>query len=189
MLAYHAGLMASDEVHAGPVGQVILPVPGQGLPLFLVLSGFLLFRPFASSLLRGSELPSFRRYARNRVLRIYPAYLLIFCVASLGMGCVYLLGSTHGFGPENVGRLTDPAKFVANALLLHMFIPQFVMSGLPVAWSLTAEITFQRGRPRHGVARRWAHQAGDAQGDGTGGPGGRTDCRRPGRFLLGSPCS
>lgn len=142
VLAYHVGLMASDEVHAGPVGQVILPVLGQGLPLFFVLSGFLLFRPFASSLLRGSELPSFRRYARNRVLRIYPAYLLIFCVASLAMGCVYLVGSTHGFGPENVGRLTDPAKFVANALLVHMFIPQFVMSGLPVAWSLTAEITF-----------------------------------------------
>lgn len=142
VLAYHVGLMASDEVHAGPIGRVILPVLGQGLPLFFVLSGFLLFRPFAVSILRGRELPSFRRYARNRVLRIYPAYLLIFCVTSLIMGCVYLVGSTHGFGPDNIGRLTDPAKFIANALLAHMFFPQFVMSGLPVAWSLTAEITF-----------------------------------------------
>jgi peptidoglycan/LPS O-acetylase OafA/YrhL len=65
VLAYHVGLLASDEVHTGPVGQVILPVLGQGLPLFFVLSGFLLFRPFAASLLRGTELPSFRRYAKT----------------------------------------------------------------------------------------------------------------------------
>ena len=142
VLAYHVGLMSSDKVHAGPIGQIILPLLGQGLPLFFVLSGFLLFRPFAVSILQGRELPSFRRYARNRVLRIYPAYLVIFCVTSFIMGCVYLVGSTHGFGSDNIGRITDPAKFIANALLLHMFIPQFVMSGLPVAWSLTAEITF-----------------------------------------------
>lgn len=142
VLAYHVGLMSSDAVHAGPIGQIILPLLGQGLPLFFVLSGFLLFRPFAVSVLKGRELPSFRRYSKNRALRIYPAYLIIFCAASLIMGCVYLIGSSHGFGSDNVGRLTDPAKFIANAFLVHMFFPQFVMSGLPVAWSLTAEITF-----------------------------------------------
>lgn len=142
VLAYHVGLMASDEVHLGPVGQVILPLLGQGLPLFFVLSGFLLFRPFATSILQGKGLPSVRRYAANRLLRIYPVYLVIFAVTSLAMGSVYLKGSTHGFGPENIGRLTEPLKFLANALLVQMFIPQFVMSGLPVAWSLTAELTF-----------------------------------------------
>ncbi|GAB2725593.1 acyltransferase family protein [Arthrobacter bambusae] len=142
VLAYHVGLMASDEVHLGPVGQVFLPLLGQGLPLFFVLSGFLLFRPFATSIMRGKELPSIRRYAANRLLRIYPAYLVILGATALVMGSVYIKGSTHGFGPDNIGRLTEPIKFLANALLVHMFIPQFVMSGLPVAWSLTAEITF-----------------------------------------------
>jgi peptidoglycan/LPS O-acetylase OafA/YrhL len=147
VLAYHVGLMASDQVHLGPIGQVVLPLLGQGLPLFFVLSGFLLFRPFATSVLRGDELPSIRRYATNRLLRIYPVYLVIFTVASLVMASVYLKGSTHGFGPDNIGRLTEPIKFIANALLVQMFIPQFVMSGLPVAWSLTAELTFYLAVP------------------------------------------
>lgn len=142
VLAYHVGLTSSDQVHLGAIGQVVLPLLGQGLPLFFVLSGFLLFRPFAACILRGTRLPSIRRYAANRLLRIYPAYLVIFSLAALVMGSVYIKGSTHGLGPDNIGRLTEPLKIMANALLIHMFIPQFVMSGLPVAWSLSAEITF-----------------------------------------------
>lgn len=142
VVAYHVGLTASEQVHLGPIGQVVLPVLGQGLPLFFVLSGFLLFRPFAASIMRGTGLPSIRRYTTNRLLRIYPAYLVVFALTALAMGSVYIKGSTHGFGPDNIGRLTEPVKFLANALLVQMFIPQFVMSGLPVAWSLTAEITF-----------------------------------------------
>lgn len=142
VLAYHVGLTASEQVHLGPIGQIILPLLGQGLPLFFVLSGFLLFRPFAASIMGEKALPSIRRYITNRLLRIYPVYLVVFTLTALVMGSVYLKGSTHGLGPDNIGRLTEPIKFLANALLVHMFFPQFVMSGLPVAWSLTAEITF-----------------------------------------------
>lgn len=147
VLAYHVGLMASDRVHLGAIGQIVLPLLGQGLPLFFVLSGFLLFRPFASCILLGKRLPSIRRYAVNRLIRIYPAYLVVFAFAALVMESVYIKGSTHGLGPDNIGRLTEPLKIIANALLIHMFIPQFVMSGLPVAWSLTAEISFYAAVP------------------------------------------
>lgn len=142
VLAYHVGLMTSDQVHSGPLGKVVLPLLGQGLPLFFVLSGFLLFRPFAACIVSRKDLPSIPRYAANRLLRIYPVYLVIFAAAALVMGSVYIKGSTHGFGPDNIGRLTEPIKFLANAFLVQMFIPEFVMSGLPVAWSLTAEISF-----------------------------------------------
>jgi peptidoglycan/LPS O-acetylase OafA/YrhL len=51
------------------------------VPLFFVLSGFLLYRPFARATLHGGEWPSLRRYGRSRVLRIAPAYLLALTVA------------------------------------------------------------------------------------------------------------
>lgn len=160
VVAYHVGIMASDQVHLGPIGQVVLPLLGQGLPLFFVLSGFLLFRPFAVSIVREGRFPSIRRYATNRLLRIYPAYLVIFGVTALVTGSVYIKGSTHGFGPDNVGRLTDPFKFLANALLVQMFIPEYVMSGLPVAWSLTAEVTFYLVVPLAALLSAWLVKRG-----------------------------
>ena len=38
------------------------------------LSGFLLFRPMAHATIFLAERPSFRRYARSRLLRVFPAY-------------------------------------------------------------------------------------------------------------------
>jgi peptidoglycan/LPS O-acetylase OafA/YrhL len=43
-------------------------------PLFFLLSGFLLFRPFAHATISLGERPSFLRFARSRMLRIFPAY-------------------------------------------------------------------------------------------------------------------
>lgn len=141
VLLYHLGLAASNQVLQGPVS-LLLTILDQGLTLFFVLSGFLLFRPFATTLMEGRPLPSIRRYARNRMLRIYPAYVVIFVVTALVFGAAFIKGSTHGLGPDNIGRLTDPLQIAANLLLVQMLIPRFVMTGLPVSWSLTAEVCF-----------------------------------------------
>jgi peptidoglycan/LPS O-acetylase OafA/YrhL len=45
-----------------------------GVTAFFVLSGFLLYRPFAKATVTRGAWPSWRRYARSRVLRILPAY-------------------------------------------------------------------------------------------------------------------
>src|SRR4051794_12159761 len=55
----------------------------EGVPMFFVLSGFLLWRPLAASVIEGRQLPSVRRYARNRVLRILPAYWVVLLVSAL----------------------------------------------------------------------------------------------------------
>jgi peptidoglycan/LPS O-acetylase OafA/YrhL len=141
VVLYHVKLDATTQDYTGPVGNV-LAFTDQGLTLFFVLSGFLLFRPFASAALQDKPLPSVRRYAWNRFLRITPAYLVIFAVTALIIGTVYIQGSTHGVGPDNIGRLTDPGKILANILLVQTYIPSYVMSGLGVSWSLTAEIAF-----------------------------------------------
>ena len=47
-----------------------------GVPIFFVLSGFLLFRPWVKSAATGAPEPSVRRYAWHRVRRIMPAYIV-----------------------------------------------------------------------------------------------------------------
>ena len=48
-----------------------------GVFLFFVLSGFLLFLPYARALIAGSPWPSVRRFYQRRVLRILPLYWLV----------------------------------------------------------------------------------------------------------------
>ena len=45
-----------------------------GVPIFFVLSGFLLFRPWVKASVTGGPPPSVSRYAWHRVRRIMPAY-------------------------------------------------------------------------------------------------------------------
>ncbi|MFL5953769.1 MAG: acyltransferase family protein [Gaiellaceae bacterium] len=83
VLVYHtAGASDSGRWLATATSRLWL-----GVPLFFVLSGFLLFRPFARSIVRDTAWPSLRRYGRARVLRIFPAYwtVLIVMVAVQGL--------------------------------------------------------------------------------------------------------
>lgn len=58
----------------GHVPRPIRDLSLEGIAIFFVLSGFLLYRPFARSRLKGEGLPSVKAYARRRLLRIVPAY-------------------------------------------------------------------------------------------------------------------
>ena len=56
-------------------------LPGySGVHLFFVLSGYLIWRPFLARLLDERPLPSSRRYAARRFMRIYPTYFLALIV-------------------------------------------------------------------------------------------------------------
>ena len=76
-----------------------------GVTLFFVLSGFLLWRPVASAIAGGRTLPSVRRYARNRALRILPAYWAVLAVSALVLASVRLVPLST---PPLVGALHDP---------------------------------------------------------------------------------
>jgi peptidoglycan/LPS O-acetylase OafA/YrhL len=52
-----------------------------GVPIFFVLTGFLLFRPCVRAAAAGAPPPSLRRYAFHRVRRIAPAYVVVVLVA------------------------------------------------------------------------------------------------------------
>jgi peptidoglycan/LPS O-acetylase OafA/YrhL len=129
-----------------PVLRPVLNVAGQGLTLFFVLSGFLLFGPFMAAAARGAPF-GVGQYFRNRLLRIYPAYLVIFLIVALGLGLAYTKAvSASDLGVEStggtVGRMTSLGPIIANLLLIHTLTPWTIKTGLGVSWSLTAEICF-----------------------------------------------
>ncbi|HLJ33515.1 MAG TPA: acyltransferase [Ktedonobacteraceae bacterium] len=80
VVAYHISLISRDTnvwVPNDPSHLILSSIAlagGSGVTLFFVLSGFLLFMPYAKSLLFDSTWPAARLFYMRRVLRIIPAY-------------------------------------------------------------------------------------------------------------------
>ncbi|OUE08218.1 Acyltransferase family protein [Clavibacter michiganensis] len=111
-----------------------------GVTLFFVLSGFLLFLPFARSLIDGGPLPRLSRYAANRALRVFPGYIVVLLLVSLVLRVAILPRDTRDAGLE-IGTL-GPVDTVLNALLLQGYAPRTLRSGIEVAWTLAVEVCF-----------------------------------------------
>lgn len=115
-----------------------------GVPIFFVLSGFLLFRPWVAAASRASDpaaateykAPPVRRYAWHRVRRIMPAYVVTVLIA-------YLLYHFRTGGP-NPGH-TWMGLF-RNLTLTQIYTDNYLFSylhqGLTQMWSLAVEAAF-----------------------------------------------
>ena len=116
-----------------------------GVALFFALSGFLLYRPFVAHRLGQRAAVPLKRYTRNRLLRIYPPYLVALAVFAL------------------LGWITMEREWIwAHVLLVHLYLPPEAGGGLGLSWSLATEVSFYlflplyawlmarvlRGRPR-----------------------------------------
>ena len=112
-----------------------------GVPIFFVLSGFLLFGPWVKAAASGGEPPSVRRYARHRVRRIMPAYIVTVLVA-------YALYHFRTAGP-NPGH-TWMGLF-RNLTLSQIYTDNYLYSyphqGLTQMWSLAVEVAFYLVQP------------------------------------------
>ena len=140
VLVSHAWLYSSPSGRAEDIGPLtrFLPDLSFGVILFFTLSGFLLYRPFASAVLRGDPLPSPRKYFRNRALRILPAYWVILLVCALVLQSVLIRSS----GELENGGLFEPALLSWTALLAQDYAPQTLLMGIGPAWSLAVEVVF-----------------------------------------------
>ena len=98
-----------------------------GVTLFMALSGFLLYRPFLAARRRGTSLPSLRRYATGRVLRLVPAYWTALIV--LGV-LTTLRGDVLG------------ARFWVYFGFLQTYADWDALQGLSHAWTLCLEAAF-----------------------------------------------
>ncbi len=110
----------------GAVGLLAL-AGGLSLSIFFVLSGYLISRPFAAAYVRGGIPPDAGRYARNRLLRIVPAFwfavLLTLAVFGLSGSSPLIVPLTLGFGQV----FAPGAPFVTH---------------IAQGWTLGAEVTF-----------------------------------------------
>lgn len=112
-----------------------------GVPIFFVLSGFLLFRPWVQATIHGRPAPSLRRYTRHRVRRIMPAYVVTVLVA-------YLLYHFRTAGP-NPGHTW--LGLLRNLTLTQIYTDNYMFSflhqGLTQMWSLAVEVGFYIALP------------------------------------------
>ncbi len=127
-------------VHAG--GLTVTPVDGfvshaeVGVAIFFAISGFLLYRPFVSARLNGARRSALTSYLRRRILRIVPAYWLALTVAAI--------------------LFTAPGVFSGHFWVYYgfgqVYSDQYVLGGIPAAWTLGIEITFYLLLPLYAAA-------------------------------------
>ena len=98
-----------------------------GVCIFFLISGFLLYRPFAESTLAGTTMPRLIPFWIRRFFRIFPAYWLVLTVASIGFGVV------------TVGSIKNAVTYYG---LLQNYREGLTFAGLSVAWTLVIEVSF-----------------------------------------------
>ncbi len=79
VLTFHLNLIAFSDLHIwtfaiGPLMSAIIMTGSAGVTLFFILSGFLLFLPYAKALLLATPWPGLRQFYVRRALRILPGY-------------------------------------------------------------------------------------------------------------------
>jgi len=106
------------------------------VPIFFVLSGFLLFGPWVKAAASGGLPPSVRRYAWHRVRRIMPAYVITVIAA-------FVLYHFRTAGPNPGHTWTG---FLRNLSLTQIYTDNYLFSylhqGLTQMWSLAVEVAF-----------------------------------------------
>lgn len=112
-----------------------------GVPIFFVLSGFLLFRPWVHAAAEGRPQPSVRRYAWHRVRRIMPAYVVTVVAA-------YLVYHWRTAGP-NPGHTWEGLfrNLTLTQIYTDDYLYSFLHQGLTQMWSLAVEAAFYVALP------------------------------------------
>lgn len=113
-----------------------------GVPIFFILSGFLLFRPWVKAAAYGWPAPSIRRYGWHRVRRIMPAYLVTVLLA-------YLIYHFRAAGPNPGHTWTGLIRNLTLTQIYSSTYPYgaYLHQGLTQMWSLAVEVAFYLALP------------------------------------------
>jgi peptidoglycan/LPS O-acetylase OafA/YrhL len=139
VMATHAAYTTGKYTH-GYVGLVYSRME-IGVPIFFVLSGFLLFGPWVKAAATGDPPPSVRRYSWHRVRRIMPAYAVTVLAA-------YLLYHFRTAGP-NPGHTWEGLfrNLTLTQIYTDNYLYSFLHQGLTQMWSLAVEVAFYVALP------------------------------------------
>jgi len=107
-----------------------------GVPIFFVLSGFLLFRPWVRAAATKTEPPDLGRYVRHRVRRVMPAYLMTVLV-TFGVYTIFTPAPNPGQTWSGLFRYLTLTQIYTDNYLLTYLHP-----GLSQMWSLAVEVAF-----------------------------------------------
>ena len=120
-VAFHTGLVTSGAIGAA-ASRLDL-----GVCIFFLLSGFLLYRPWAGAAMVGRPGPSTRRYARKRIARVYPAYVVVVAVV---------------LGWYVVDAPAPWSEWLAYLTLTQVYVSGMAVTELNQTWSLATEVAF-----------------------------------------------
>ena len=105
-----------------------------GVAVFFLLSGFLLYRPFAQARFEGRRRPATLLYAQRRALRIVPAYWV-------ALVCVVLLVGRSGES-ATASPVFTPEGIITYFGFLQIYDSNTLLGGISAAWTLCVEVTF-----------------------------------------------
>ena len=130
IVVFHVASTTGSTTHAG-YGRYLARFDA-GVAVFFVVSGFLLYRPFAAAHLGSRPSSRWRVFWWRRALRIYPAYWVALTAA------IVLFHSTnlHGFG--------DYARHYA---LVQIYTRHYGLDGIVQTWTLAVEVSFYAALP------------------------------------------
>jgi peptidoglycan/LPS O-acetylase OafA/YrhL len=97
-----------------------------GVEIFFVLSGFLIFTPFAKALVDRRPLPRTLPYVARRAVRIWPGFLVALSVVIL----------------TGLGDVDGWTGFTKHASLTYLYFEDRGGRPLSVAWTLVVELSF-----------------------------------------------
>jgi peptidoglycan/LPS O-acetylase OafA/YrhL len=142
VLSYHVAEWSAYGF-AGRLASLMWELKG-GVAVFFVISGTVLYLPYARAIRDQAPLPEWRTYARRRVVRIIPAYWLALTAFAVGPFSAGVLG-------PGLWRYYGLSQIYSSDALL---------SGLGGAWSLCVEVSFYALLPVFALAAgRLAHRA------------------------------
>lgn len=154
VLVLHVGFEMAETTTTSNALWSVVGYMRHGLTLFFVLSGFLLFRQFAASIVGSRPAPRAIRFWTNRLWRILPAYVVVLLFVSLVLQTARLSSQSPESGADQSGTL-GLWETLWSLPLLQTLNPDHVRTGLGVAWSLTTELTFYLSVPVLAVLAVW----------------------------------
>lgn len=130
ILSFHCAEY-SGRIGFGPLGRLAEVAGGEAVIWFFAISGFLLYRPYASARANGRPGPPTRLYARRRVLRILPGYWVALTLLAIFPG---VAGVFTGDWWRYYGYL-------------QLYSAHARSDGIQVAWTLCVEVTYYLALP------------------------------------------
>jgi peptidoglycan/LPS O-acetylase OafA/YrhL len=138
VIATHAGFNSGRSLDNGPFAPLLARLDF-GVTLFFLLSGFLLFRPFAVAALTNTPGPRVGSFWWRRFLRIAPAYWLTIVVV---------------LGVLTTQQPTTRGEWRSYLLLTQTYDGHNIDSSLTRMWTLATEIGFYAALPLLAIAAR-----------------------------------